>query len=269
MMKAPRNKKIQFWLYTTTLFLFPVLFLLFKSFTLPTRYEAHVHTHFTLQGWGTLFSENQLIHATLVSLGIGAIVVLLNLIIGLTAGYALAMYDFKGKSFLEAVILFPIIIPLLAITIGVHIAMIRLDMTNTWIGVVLIHLVPTIPYSVKILRNGYTSLGASMLEQSRILGPNPWQRFLSIDVPLLKPAIRSTIFLTFVISLSQYVITAIIGGGNVVTLALVYFPFLNSANSTVLAAFSIWFALLPLLFYIMVELLFLLLPYQNPWRIRT
>ncbi|WP_027446422.1 ABC transporter permease [Pontibacillus marinus] len=268
-MKTLRHKQIQFWVYISILFLFPVLFLLYKSFTLPMRYETHLHAHFTMQGWVTLFSENQLIQATFVSLGIGAIVVILNLIVGLTAGYALAFYDFKGKSLLEALILFPIIIPLLAITIGVHIAMIRLGIADTWVGVVLIHLVPTIPYAVKILRNGYTSLGTAILEQAYVLGPDPWQRFLSIDLPLLKPAIRSTIFLTFVISLSQYVITAIIGGGNVVTLALVFFPFLNSANSTVLAAFSIWFALLPFLFYILIELLFLLLPYQKPWRTRS
>lgn len=260
-------KKLQFWIMTFILFLFPVLFLIFKSFTLPTKFGDEYHFHPTLRGWATLFSENQLILATFVSLGIGALVVLLNMVIGITAGKALAFYDFKGKSAMEAIILFPIIIPLLAIAMGVHIVMIRLGLADTWLGVVLIHLVPTIPYSIKIMRNGYVSLGTSMLEQASVLGPNLWQRFITIEMPLLKPAIRSTIFLTFVISLSQYVITAIIGGGSVVTLAMVYFPFLSSANSTLLAAFSLWFAILPLLFFLAFELLCLLLPYQKPWRV--
>lgn len=260
-------KRIQFWILTFILFLFPVLFLIFKSFTLPTKYGSNYHFHPTLRGWSTLFSENQLLVATLVSLGIGSLVVMLNLVVGITAGKALAFYDFKGKSAMEAIILFPIIIPLLAIAMGVHIVMIRLGLADTWYGVVLIHLVPTIPYSVKILRNGYTSLGTTILEQASVLGPNLWQRFVSIELPLMKPTIRSTIFLTFVISLSQYVITAIIGGGSVVTLAMVYFPFLNSADTTVLAAFSIWFALLPILFYIAFELICWIFPYQRPWRV--
>ncbi|MYL35036.1 ABC transporter permease subunit [Pontibacillus yanchengensis] len=264
-----RIKTASFWFLTSVLFLFPVVFLIVKSFTLPWRYQAHFHMHFTLRGWTTLLSENQLVSATFMSLLIGGVIVILNLLIGLSAGKALAFYQFKGKSIMDTLFLLPLIFPLLAIAMGVHIAMIRLGLADMWVGVVLIHLVPTIPYSIKILRNGYVSLGSNILEQSTSLGANVWNRFLTIELPLLKPALRSTIFLTFVISLSQYVITAIIGGGNVVTLAMVYFPFLQSASSTVLAAFSIWFALVPILFYIMVEFILCFLPYQSPWRMKS
>jgi putative spermidine/putrescine transport system permease protein len=77
--------------------------------------------------------------------------------------------------------------------------------------------------------------------------------FRTISLPLLLPSIRSTVLLVFVISLSQYMLTALIGGGNVVTLAMIYYPFLSSVNEAVIASFSILFGILPILFLLMVE----------------
>ncbi|QST00261.1 ABC transporter permease subunit [Pontibacillus sp. ALD_SL1] len=266
--RLSKQKKIQFWALTLLFFILPVVFLFLKSVVLNFGFGHSSGIDFSLRGWEALFSESQLIQATLVSLGIGALVVFLNLGVGLLAGKALAFYSFKGKALIEALFLLPLIVPLLAIAMGIHVAMIRIGLSDTWIGVVLIHLVPTIPYSIKMLQSGYASIGTGILQQAQVLGTNRWHRFFSVELPLLMPSIRSTVFLIFVISLSQYVITAIIGGGNVVTLAMIYFPFLDSAESTVLAAFSAWFALLPILFYLSVELLLSLLPYQNPWRTR-
>lgn len=268
MNRLSKQKKIQFWVLTWLLFILPVVFLFAKSLFMNVSSNGSSEMMISLKGWEALFSEAKLIQATFVSLGIGALVVVLNLIVGLLAGKALAFYSFKGKAVVDALFLLPLIVPLLAITMGLHVAMIRIGLTDTWLGVVLIHLVPTIPYSIKMLRSGYASMGTGILQQAQVLGTTRWHRFWSVELPLLMPSIRSTVFLIFVISLSQYVITAIIGGGNVVTLAMIYFPFLDSAESTVLAAFSAWFALLPVLFYLSMELLLSLLPYQNPWRTR-
>ncbi|KGX90538.1 ABC transporter permease [Pontibacillus halophilus JSM 076056 = DSM 19796] len=260
-----RNKWV-FFILTFTFSIFPVLFLLVKSVTENFQLSDGTKLRFTLDGWGVLLSENQLAEATWTSIGIGFVVVLLNLWVGITGGRVLAFESFRGKSAVETAILFPLIIPVLAITLGIHLVFIRIGLADTWYGVVLIHLVPTIPYTIRIMRNSYVTIGHDMLEQAKTLGGSGLARFISIEVPLLKPAIRSAVFLIFVISLSQYVVTTIIGGGNVVTLALVYFPFLQSANSAIIAAFSIWFAVIPLLFYLVFELLLTLLPYQKRWR---
>ncbi|WP_255437686.1 ABC transporter permease [Thalassobacillus sp. CUG 92003] len=198
---------------------------------------------------------------------IGSLVVLVNLIVGGMTGKALALYDFKGKSVLETLFLAPILIPIILLAMGAHLAMIRLDLAGTWVGIAIIHLIPTLPYSIRIMTNGYHQIGRLWLEQSEILGASPVKKLLTIELPLLKPAIRSLVFLVIVISLSQYAITAIIGGGEVLTLALVFFPFLDTADTSVLAAFSLWFALVPLIMYILAETFLSYLPYHGKrWR---
>ncbi|UOR10355.1 ABC transporter permease [Halobacillus amylolyticus] len=262
-----RSMKPKFYLLAFFLFIGPVLILILQSFSEVWRYQSGEGLTFNLQSYRILLSDPNIVEATLWSLAIGVTVLLFNLLIGLLSGKALALYSFKGRSFLEALFLAPILVPVLAVAMGLHLFMIRIGLADTWMGVVLIHLVPTVPYSIKIFHNTYNQLGHDILEQATILGATSFKQLLTIELPLLKPAIRSVTFLTIVISLSQYATTAIIGGGRIITLPMIFFPFLNTANASLMAAFSIWFALLPFFMYTVVELVLLLFPYtRKPWR---
>ncbi|MFC7063657.1 ABC transporter permease subunit [Halobacillus seohaensis] len=262
-----KKVNISFYLVVGTLFISPALLLLFQSFTAPWRFHTGEKLNFQWTSWNTLFSEPNLLTATIWSIGIGACVLLINLGIGLTSGKALALYPFKGKSFIESLLLAPILIPVLAVAMGLHLFMIRVGIADTWIGVVVIHLVPTIPYSIRIFHHAYSQLGKDLIEQAELLGASMRKQFLTIELPLLRAAIRSVTFLTIVISLSQYAITSIIGGGQVITLPMIFFPFLDTANTSIMAAFAVWFAIPPLVMYVLVEGLLLLLPYSKKyWR---
>ncbi|MCP3029769.1 ABC transporter permease subunit [Halobacillus sp. A1] len=265
-----KRNHLPFYFIAGLLFIAPTLLLLVQSFTAPWRFQRGEGLQFQLNSWSLLFSDPNLWSATLWSLVIGAMVLLMNVFIGLTSGKALALYSFQGRTIVESLLLAPILIPVLAVAMGLHLFMIRVGLADTWVGVVLIHLVPTVPYSIKIFHHAYSEVGRPLMEQSQMLGASVIKQFLTIELPLLRTSIRSVTFLTIVISLSQYAITAIIGGGQVITLPMIFFPFLDTANASVMAAFSVWFAILPLVMYIVVEGLLQLLPYsRKPWRIQT
>ncbi|MCA0972610.1 ABC transporter permease subunit [Halobacillus litoralis] len=264
------RNRLLFIITSALFFLLPVLLLVLQSVSETWRFQAGQGFTFQLDSFEVLTSDPNLWSATGWSIAIGAGVLVTNLLIGILTGKALATMDFKGKSFVEAMMLSPILIPVLAIAMGLHLFMIRIGLADTLAGVILIHLVPTVPYSVKIFQNAYRQMGSDLLEQPLILGATPVHQLFTVELPLMKPAIRSVTFLTIVISLSQYAITAIIGGGTVITLPMVFFPFLDTANASIMAAFSIWFAMIPLLLYVIMEAILLLLPYTNiPWRNRT
>ena len=209
-------------------------------------------------------NEGEFLNSVGVSVGIGIIVLALNFLIGISAGKVFSFSSFRGKSMVEALMMLPLFIPVLVVAIGLHITFIRYGLSDHWVGVALVHLVPTIPYSIKMFKTGYERIGSKLIEQSTMLGGSAIQRLYHIELPLLLPSIRSVLFLTIVISLSQYVLTAIIGGGNVVTLAMVYYPFTDTADEAVMAAFSIVFALIPIMLYIILEgCLKVILPYQH------
>ncbi|MCE5008438.1 MULTISPECIES: ABC transporter permease [Staphylococcus] len=260
-------KKILFNIIIFILFLFPILILLLQSISQTWRFQSGNSFTFTLNAFQTFLSKSDIWDSTLISVGIVSGVLILNITIGISAGKALNKLSNKIKPFIEAFLMIPILVPVLAIAMGLHLFMIRIGLADTLIGVIIIHLVPTVPYSIRIFHNAYNQLGTSVLEQSTILGASPWHQFMTIELPLIKPAVRSVTFLTIVISLSQYAVTSIIGGGQIISLPMIFFPFLNTSNTSVLAAFSIWFALIPLVLYIIVEVILLMLPYSKiPWR---
>lgn len=262
-----KSNKITFLFLVSLLFIVPTALLILQSISKTWRFQAGEGIVLQLKSYQVLLADPKLWEATFWSIAIGIGVLLINLVIGIMTGKALATLSFKWKPLLEVLLLSPILIPVLAIAMGLHLFMIRIGLADTWMGVVLIHLVPTVPYSIKIFHNAYNQLGRSMLEQPLILGASPFRQLVTVELPLMKAAIRSVTFLTIVISLSQYAITSIIGGGRIVTLPMIFFPFLDTANSSIMAAFSVWFATLPLLMYVLIELTMNLLPYtRTPWR---
>jgi putative spermidine/putrescine transport system permease protein len=67
------------------------------------------------------------------------------------------------------------------------------------------------------------------------------------------PAIVSASNLIFVVSFSQYLLTLIIGGGKVMTLAVVMFPFIQEGDHTMAGALSIVFISVSFLFLLIFE----------------
>jgi putative spermidine/putrescine transport system permease protein len=251
-------------LFIILLFASPVVLLAMKSISFGWRWGELFPATLNFRGWKVLLGEQRFYEAIVSSLFIGIMVILLNLIIAIPAGRALAFYSFKGKTLLESFLILPIIIPNLAVAMGLHFTLMRLGMADHWLGVVVVHLLPTVPYSIKILHSGFERLGPQWEEQAATLGVSKWYSFYSIYLPLLLPSIRSAVFLIFVISLSQYVLTALIGGGNVITLAMLYFPFLATVDEAVISSFSFVFAILPIMIVLLFELLFrLFVPYRK------
>ncbi|WP_243292353.1 ABC transporter permease subunit [Bacillus sp. FJAT-47783] len=254
------------YIFASILFLVPILLLFIQSFTRQWDYGELFPSEFDIRSWHVLMSEHRLHQAILTSYFIGGFIVIGNLFIGMLAGKALAHENFKGKAFMESFLMLPIVIPSLAIAMGIHVTMIKWGLADQWIGVALVHLLPTVPYSIKMFRAAFDRIGMKWQEQAVSLGASKWNVFYTIYFPQLVPTIRASVFLTFVISLSQYALTSIIGGGNVMTLAMIYFPYFSTVDEAVMASFSIVFALLPLFFLIITEMfLRIIMPYQHKY----
>ncbi len=243
-------KRIGFYAVANLFFLFPVCFFIYKSLFGIWRWGESFPVALNTRAWKVIAGEGELLSAIVVSVVIAVMVLLLNLLIGLTAGKAFALHPFRGKVFLESMLMMPLFLPTLVVAAGLQMVFIRMGLADTWLGVAIVHLIPTIPYSIKLFKTAYEGIGREMIEQSLLLGGGSLNRLRHIELPQLIPALNSVLFLTVVISLGQYVLTAIIGGGSVVTLAMIYYPFTRSADESVMAAFSLVFMMIPLVTYL-------------------
>lgn len=211
-------------------------------------YPALTPQGVTDRGLGLLTAPGtQALHGLLLSTLIAVSVSALAVAIGLPAGRVLGLYRFRGRRLVQFLLLAPVIVPGLAVTLGLQVFFIRYGLTNTVPGVVLVQLMPTVPYATTILAAGFSNLDLDYERQARALGARPLQVFIAVTLPLLRPALVTAGLLTFLISWSEYVLTLIVGGGQVQTLPLLLFAAISSSDTTAAAALALLVILPPLL----------------------
>ena len=181
--------------------------------------------------------------ATLTSFLIGVSVALTSVAIGLPAGMALGGYEWRVKGVVIFFILLPILVPPLASTMGIHLTFIRLGLTDTVLGVFLVHLVPTVPYTAIIMTSIFVERTGELEEVARTLGAGPLQTFLHVTLPAVAPGVAVAGLFAFLISWGQYILTLLIGGGNVVTLPMLLFSATSGNDPVITSALALTFAI--------------------------
>ncbi len=220
----------------------PFIPIIIWSFSLRWNYP-NLLPEFSLRGWKYVFTQGNILTSLTTSILISTIVTIISLLIGLPAAKALGMYEFKGKKIISMLITLPAIVPLLAVAMGIQIVFIKLGICDSVIGVVLIHLVPVMPYMIMNLESTFKAYNPEFEQQARVLGAGPFKTFYRITIPAIMPGIIVASMFAFVISWSQYLLTLIIGGPGIKTLPLLLFAFINSGDYTVGAAVCIIFVL--------------------------
>ncbi|MCC5910492.1 MAG: ABC transporter permease subunit [Clostridiaceae bacterium] len=239
---------------TILLLIAPLLILVVWSFSRSWSWPYLLPQEFGLRGiMHVLHPSSRALKNLLFSIRLSMIVTIITLIISIPAAKALGVYNFKGKGFFKVLVLAPIIVPPVAVAMGIHLTFIRLGIANTFIGVVLVHLIPCLPYGIRILTNVFEIVGESMEQQAKVLGANPIQIFLHITLPLIAPGLISAGSLVFIVSFSQYFLTFLIGGGRIITFPMMMFPYIQSGDRMMASSYSLVFILATLVVLVIME----------------
>lgn len=222
----------------------PMLPQLVWAFSHRWLFPSIVPSEMSMRAWEYISNPNtKVLSSTLNSLVIALTVTAVSILVGVPAGKALGMYKFKGKNFIELIILSPTIIPGLAVTMGMQVIFIRMGLTDTMLGVIIVHLIPTIPYMTISMSGIFANYDPAYEDQARSLGAGSMQTFFLITLPTVFPGIITGAMFAFLISWGQYILTVIIGGGRVITLPLLLFSFAGSGDFALTSALSIIFLL--------------------------
>ena len=238
---------MRFWRWFAVIAIFitilaPIIPQFIWSFAFNWFFPSIVPSVWSVDSWQYVFSESSRVGEGLLnSLEIAAAVSVMSILVGLPAARAIALHNFRGKAMIEWLLMVPIIVPGIVVVMGIHIMFIRFRLTDTFIGVTLVHLIPTIPYMVLVMASVFANYGTDLEDTACTLGANKLQTFWLVTFPAIFPGLLVATMFTFLISWGQYVTTLLIGGGKFITLPLVLFPFINSANYSTAAAISLVF----------------------------
>lgn len=233
-------------------FISPLIILLIWSFASSWEYPNLFPAKISLRGFEYIFNKQNL-SILINSIGISLVVVFITILISIPAAKAITLYEFKGKQFFELLILSPIIIPLICVAMGIHVFFIKLGIANTLTGVIIINILPCIPYAVRIIADVYVLIGDKFEIQAKMLGASRFNIIKFITLPLLLPGIIGAASMSFIISFSQYFYTMLIGGGNIITYPMVMFPYIQSGDRTIASLYSIVFIIVSIAVLILLE----------------
>ncbi|RHB51918.1 ABC transporter permease subunit [Exiguobacterium sp. AM39-5BH] len=179
---------------------------------------------------------------------------LVNVWLGIGTAWWLMFTDSKWKTSVEWFTFLPLFIPVLASMFGMYIALAPLGLVGTHIGVGLVLLVTTLPYSIRLAYNAMYVVGRPLLEQTLTLAP--WSRFGFVLFPLLKETIRTIVLFSTVIVLSQFVLVQLMGAGLIPTVTTRLYQ-AYAGNDVSLALQHTWvLVLVPVLLYLGLDGLF-------------
>jgi len=176
-------------------------------------------------GWTTrwyfsAWKEFQLSSVVLVTFEIVFTVVIISGILGITAAYALARRDFPGKRLVVLLFLLPLLIPPLTYGIPLATVLYQLGLGGTFWGVVLINVVPSLPFVVLVMIPFIEQIDPRIEAAARVFGAGTTSLFLRILLPLLLPGMLAALLLVLVRTIAMFELTFLIAGPTTQTLVV-------------------------------------------------
>ncbi|PCJ37094.1 MAG: molybdate ABC transporter permease subunit [Cellvibrionales bacterium] len=123
----------------------------------------------------------------------------------------------------------------------------------TFSGLVIASVIYSLPFAVQPIQNAFAAIGKRPLEVAATLRASPWDRFISVALPLAKPGLITGAVLGFAHTLGEFGVVLMIGGnipGQTQVLSVAIFDHVESyeyAAAHVLAAGMLGFSFLVLL----------------------
>ncbi len=171
----------------------------------------------------------------IVALGVSIIAVL----IGVPVSLALTRYDFPGRAALSAFFLAPLLVPGIVLGLALLLVLDPIHLTGSYTGLIVAHLAVTLPYVIRTTSMSLMTLNRSCEEAARTLGASPLTAFRRVTLPLVLPGVLAGFVVAFLISFDEAVISLFVVKGEVTTLPVEIFHYVETRTDPQIAALSV------------------------------
>ena len=204
--------------------LFMLLFVVFPLFLIVYYAFTDGEGKFTFGNWGTVFANVtnwKVIGSTLL---IAAITTIVCILIAYPVAYLLSNKKYNKNKVLVYIFLLPMWINFVVRTIGLKAlvngisqAVLHVDLTSTYpyLSIIIGMVYDYLPFAILPLYNQMLKMDKNQIEAAADLGANPAQVFFKNIIPMTVPGIVSACMMTFMPTMSSYVIANKMSNNNI------------------------------------------------------
>ncbi|MBT4487096.1 MAG: ABC transporter permease [Rhodospirillaceae bacterium] len=131
-------------------------------------------------------------------------------ILGTLAAYGLTSVEFRLKPLLMALLLSPMMVPLVITALAAYFMFARVGLAGTFTGMILAHTVLAVPFVVITVTATLQGFDRNMVRAAQSLGARPLNAFFSVTLPLIMPGVISGAVFAFVTSFDEIVVALFI-----------------------------------------------------------
>lgn len=191
----------------------PIYFLLINTLSSPETVNSFPKPFFPEFDLGSLtfFAGFEgMLTALKNSVLVAGMTMIMSILIGAPAGYALSRFEFRGKGLFRLLILLTRAFPLPLLALPLAVLFIRTGLDDTAFGLALVHTTLAIPFSVLITFSLFSGIPIELEEAAWTLGCNRVTAFTKVVLPLILPGITASAIFAFVISWNEVFAAAVL-----------------------------------------------------------
>ena len=225
--------------WTVLSFLVLPLFVVFPVSVTDTRYLAMPEKGISFQHFLKLASSADWLTSIWHSVTIAIVSTVLCVVLGTLCAVGCWRLASRLSEGVRTVTLVPIVIPSIVYALGVYRLFVDLGLLDTFLGVVVAHVVTGIPYVVITVSASLANLDVRLEQAARSLGATLGQTVRKVIVPNILPGVASGAIFAFIHSWDETVIVLFIAGRSVYTLPRRIWADINENLDPVIAAVAV------------------------------
>jgi len=135
---------------------------------------------------------------------VATVVVILNLLIGTPAAYAMSKIRYRGRQGSVYFILLTRVVPDIALIVPFFFVIRKLGLLDTRLSLIVTYLAITIPFTVFILLQYFDGLPDELDKAARVDGCSRFQALTKVFLPLAMPSLVAVVLFTFLTSWNEF-----------------------------------------------------------------
>lgn len=223
--RARRARNLGLWLAAAPILLFlavPTAVVVPMSLT-PRNYLEFPPSGLSLHSFRDVARDSEWTAAALTSLQVAGIAVVVAGLAGCSAAVALHRRRFLGRGLIGALLLLPIVMPLVVLGLADFLFFSKFGLVGTVVGIGLAHSVLAAPYVYLTVESSLAGLNPSLVRAAQSLGAGSLSLFRHVYLPVIVPGVLAGSALAFAVSFDEAVISLFLQGPDATTLAVKMF----------------------------------------------
>jgi putative spermidine/putrescine transport system permease protein len=193
---------------------------------------------YSLGYYAKYFTSEEWLHPTLNSFVIALGATALTMLLVVPAAFGYVRYRFRGKTFVNLLMMAPLIVPHVVSAVAYYGFLGRVRLTGTLLGVIVAHGILAVPVAFLVITATLKGFDRNLERAAMSSGAGPLRTFFHVTMPVLRPGMLVGALFAFLSSFNEAVVVIFIGGREASTLPKKMYESIRLESDPVIAVVS-------------------------------